>query len=493
LLPLAGTVGIHVAKNLQSKPEVPDAPHGPAHDTEEALDMNDSTPAEPSALDKTAPVGELASRTAPAEAAEESIDLDDADLAAASSATAAKKPKSKKDKKLKVPNFNKFRTWLIFGGIGGVALIVILFLCLSILPKATITVKTDSVAVSSNVDLTLSPTATSVKVDAGVVPAKAEQAPKTLTQQVDATGQRNDGTKASGSVTITNCAGDASVTIPAGSGFTAAGKTFVSTKPVSVPASNFTSGGKCKNDGTASVDVVAQNAGADYNLGAQSYTIAAVSGNVTAQGSSMSGGTDKITKVVAQADIDSAKQKIEAQDTAPVKQELQTALKSKGLFPIAATFSLGSPTPTSSSNVGDEATSVTVTEKITYTMQGAKRADLEKLITASVNKQIDPKKQKILDSGLDKAVFQPQNQAGSNTLVTMQTNSVAGSSLDTEALKKQVAGKKANDAKEIIKANPSITDVSVHYSPFWVSSIPKKTSKITIQIEKPQTTSNAKP
>src|SRR3982750_3848561 len=27
LLPLAGAAGLHVAKNLQSKPEVPDAPH----------------------------------------------------------------------------------------------------------------------------------------------------------------------------------------------------------------------------------------------------------------------------------------------------------------------------------------------------------------------------------------------------------------------------------------------------------------------------------
>jgi hypothetical protein len=28
LLPLAGAAGLHVAKNLQSRPEVPDAPHG---------------------------------------------------------------------------------------------------------------------------------------------------------------------------------------------------------------------------------------------------------------------------------------------------------------------------------------------------------------------------------------------------------------------------------------------------------------------------------
>src|SRR5687767_6301854 len=35
LLPLAGAVGVHVAKSLQSKPEIPDAPHGHGNDIDE--------------------------------------------------------------------------------------------------------------------------------------------------------------------------------------------------------------------------------------------------------------------------------------------------------------------------------------------------------------------------------------------------------------------------------------------------------------------------
>ena len=68
----------------------------------------------------------------------------------------------------------------------------------------------------------------------------------------------------------------------------------------------------------------------------------------------------------------------------------------------------------------------------------------------------------------------------------MQTTVVAGPELDIAAIKKQVAGKKAGEAKDIISLNPGVTEVNVEYSPFWVSSIPKKTDKITVHIEEPK-------
>lgn len=490
---LAGVVGMYVAKNLQSRPEIPTAPAAPAHeeDAEETVDMAGETPTNVVRPDRNKSIGELAGAAAKPED-DEPIELDNTEPLTPVSASATKKPKGKKDKKLKVPNFSRFRKLLIFGGAGLAALIVLIIVCAVVLPKATITVKTDSVAVNSNLDLTLSTTASSVNTDAGVVPAQSQQTQKTQTQQVDATGQRNDGTKASGSVTMSAgaCTGDVPPSIPAGTGITSNGQTFITQGGVTFyPAQN---GSKCTFKSTGSTDVIAQNPGAGGNVGTANFTVVGYDGVTAKSDAPMSGGSDKITKIIAQADIDSAKQKINSQDTSAVKQELQSSLQSKGLYAIPATLSPGSPDISSDAKVGDAADSVTVTEKITYTMLGAKQADLKKIIANSVNKQIDPNKQKILDYGLDKAVFNPQNQSGANSMVAMQVTSIAGSALDTDALKKQVAGKKAADAKSIIKSNPSVTDVDVKYSPFWVSSIPKKTNKITIQIEKP-TASNAKP
>ncbi|HUS26222.1 MAG TPA: hypothetical protein VMY99_02655 [Nevskiaceae bacterium] len=496
LLPLAGTVGLHVAKTLQSKPEIPPAPGAPiepSDDIDDALQDGDDSEAAETAADRSKPVGELA-KSAPASALmpddEDVIQMDDADLDAGLPPAAAPGKAKGKNKKLKVPNFNKFRLLIMLGGAGLVGLIVLLYVCIAVLPKATITIKTDSQAVSSNMDLTLDTAATTVKADAGVVPAQTQQSQKTLTQQVEATGQRNDGTKASGSIKISNCS-DAAVVIPAGTGATSSSLTFITQTAIALAAGNFDSHGNCKSSGThiGSVGVTAQQTGAQYNIGAGTFTVSGFSGVSASSSDSMSGGTDKITKVISSADIDNAKQKISAQDTNAVKQELQKALADKGLYAITGSLNAGTPAVTSSANVGDAADAVAVTEKITYTMFGAKRSDLQKIIENGVKDQIDTKKQKILDYGLDKAVFNLQNQqSATNAMVTMQVTAVAGSDLDTAALKKQVAGKKAADAKELIKANPGVTDVTVTYSPFWVSAIPNQTGKIIIQVEKPTTT-----
>jgi hypothetical protein len=52
------------------------------------------------------------------------------------------------------------------------------------------------------------------------------------------------------------------------------------------------------------------------------------------------------------------------------------------------------------------------------------------------------------------------------------------------SLKKQIAGKKSGDVKTIIGSIPGVTNVNVHFSPFWVSATPKNVNKITIDIKK---------
>jgi hypothetical protein len=119
-------------------------------------------------------------------------------------------------------------------------------------------------------------------------------------------------------------------------------------------------------------------------------------------------------------------------------------------------------------------------------MLGAKESDLEKIVSSNVKSKIDSKKQTILDYGLNEATFLMQEQKADGAVLNMQTVVVAGPDLDTEEIKKQVAGKKSGDAQGIIKQYPGVTEVNVEYSPFWVGSIPKKTSKITITVEEPQ-------
>jgi len=115
---------------------------------------------------------------------------------------------------------------------------------------------------------------------------------------------------------------------------------------------------------------------------------------------------------------------------------------------------------------------------------------LQAVVDKAASAKIDTKKQKILNYGLDTATFSVQSNTADGSLITIETTVSTGAELHVDAIKAQIAGKKAGDAQELIKANPGITDVTVKYSPFWVSSIPKNTKKITVVIQEQQATSS---
>lgn len=493
LLPLAGAVGMHVAKTLQTKPEIPQAPDAnePVEPPEEAAELDNTTPGDfDPDKEATQPVGELATRAAaesPATVAGvETLELDNEPEPAAAAPAAAQPPvKAKKDKKLRVPNFTRFRKRLILAGLIIILLIAALIFALKVLPRARINVKTNAQAINSAQTITLDTKADSLDPAQKIVPAKTEQEQKTATQTAQASGQQNKGNKASGSVTMTEpCSPTPPSSVPAGTGVSSGGLTYITQSTVSfTPTLN---GGSCVYSGSS--DIAAQNPGANYNTGSTSFNVNSRS-NLNAQGSA-SGGSDNIVKVVQQSDINTARQKLETQDAGAVQKELVGRLKSDGLFAITATFSTGHPSVTTSANAGDTANNVTVTETITYVMYGARENDLKKLIDNDVKTQIDPAKQSVLDEGLDGATFKVVSPGGSSEQVSLDATATAGPHLDTASLKQQVAGKKSGDIQSIIKDNPGVTGVDVHFSPFWVSTAPKNPDKISIKFAKPKAASS---
>jgi hypothetical protein len=496
LLPLAGAAGVHVAKTLTSKPEIPSAPD--QADTEEEVDEEESVDDTGDPVDANKPVGDLAAGAAAAEGVE-TVVLDDEDVppeADAASAAAAgpktfePKKKPKKNKKLAVPNFERFRKWLIIGGAALLLFIIFLLFLTFAKSKATISIKTDAANLGVNQSLSLSTTAKELDPDSGTVPAKVASQQKTFSQQVPTTGQKNSGNKASGTVTVTNCS-DATVTLAAGNGFrSSAGNTYISQEAVDVPGSDFFSNGKCKNNGKASVSVIAQSGGTAYNMPSGAGFSVASGGNLSGQGGTMSGGTDKIVQSVNQNDITNAKNKISANDK-DVKKDLSNQLKDDNYYPLNATFVAGTPSVTTSSDVGDVATTVTVTESITYTMFGVHKDDLKTLVENNIKNQIDTSKQTILDDGIDSANYNVDNITATNAQLTMSANAAVGPDLDIANIKEQSKGKKAGAIKDQLTNDPHVTDVDVKISPFWVSTAPKNTQHITIKIAKP-TTSKSK-
>jgi len=513
LLPLASSVGIYVAKNLQSKPEIPKAAKATsaidevarAEDEEPGADfdkeaaagiavgalagdsLGDKIPAKPEltplaykrASDEDAPV--MLDNSDPAD--------DKADEA---------KGKDKKDKSLKVPNFERFRTWLIIGVVVLLLLIVGFIFANKVLPKAAITISTNTTAVNSTLVMTLSPTATALNTSQLIVPANLQQSQQTASKQVATTGQKNEGNTATGAIKIIAlvCGNGALYkpsSIPAGVSFTSNNQTYITQEQTTFNGS-VNQGSNCQRwssvtSSGSTTTISAQYPGASYNVPSgsafsSSYQDSNNSGTIYSGTGSASGGTDDNVQIVSQTDITNATSAIVMPASSTIKSTLTSALTAAGYVPLISTYSAGTPTTTDSANVGDQASNVTVTETITYTMFGVKQSNLNALIVNSVDQQINTSKQTIQATGLNQAVYSNFTQTASQGSITMQTSSTIGPHLNLAQLKSEIVGMKKADVASTIEQNPGVTGVTIQYSPFWVSSTPKNINKITIVVKK---------
>lgn len=474
ILPLAGAVGLHVANTLQSKPSIPVAPTeitGPITVDEIEIDEPET------------PIIPLKNK--PLIDDEETIELDDDDVAPA--VVPLKGSKQKANRKLKVPDFNKFRTKLLLGG-GLLALLIIAFVFASIvLPKATVAITTNNTEVASEITVTTSPSFAELDTEAKRVPGALKELKKTEVQKVPATGQRDMGTKASGSVTLslTDCSKE-QVTVPSGTAVTAGNLNFITQADVTMQSVKI--GSTCRNNdfkniSSAKVSVVAQNAGDSYNLSSRNYTVAGFA-NVIGAGEAMSGGTSKIIKVVSQQDIDGAKQKILETANATANEETAKLLRAENYFAITDTFISKEPVVTSNPGVNAEAEEVTVSVTLSYTMAGASRDALNTLLDEAVKKNVDTSQQKVLNNGLDTAaVVINSKKTNGETNFELQVKATAGVEQNESDIKQAVAGKKKNEAEAAIRTRQGIENVTVTYSPFWVSKVPGNQEKITVTFE----------
>lgn len=503
LLPLAGAVKLHVAKTLQSKPAIPEAPDVPSDEfalddqdeaevpaaaaaiaSEEAAEAKaEASAAKEKPLDKSKSVGELAiGKKAAALEAEETIELDN------EPEDETDKPVTKKnkgDKKPKIPNFNTFRTKLFIGLGVLIVLIVGWYITNVVMPTARIVIKSDEISVTANLSFTANTDVKDLDVEKKLVPAVEKQVKKVDSEKVPATGKKNVGDKASGTVTLRNCTKtDAEVVVPAGTTLVNAGGTFVVNEASVMPESSFTGGGTCKTPGEV-VAVTAQNPGDQFNLnGGRQFTVTNFPDILGTDSSAMTGGTTKEVTVVSDQDVAAAKQKLEEKSKAAAQAELESDIEKDKLFSIVETFAGDEPALNPLPAVGSEASEVTVTSTITYRMLGVKREHLKTLITDNVKDEIDTEKQSVRNDGLGEAVFRvTERKSPTEQVLSVQSSASTGPAIDEEVLKQEVAGKKKGQVRDLILARPGIKDVEVRYSPFWVYKTPSKPTKITIEFE----------
>lgn len=476
LLPLAGAAGLFVAKTLQSKPLVPSAPQ--VDDAVESV-VEADTDAEPE-LDETKSIGELDGDTPEDEDAPIELGDDPEDALAKDE----KPKKEKKDKKLAVPNFDSFRLKL-FATIGGIILIGVLwFVLFSVLPKAHVVVKIQYKSVPVTLTATGSTTATTTDTKAGTVPMQTKTLDKTETKKFQATGEKDNGTKATGKVSFSiPCSSvvGAPPTIPAGTGVSTGGLTFITQESASLTTPSFSGGCKFVS---GDVGVVAQSAGDKYNINSgRTFTVAGFASVTGTNSTGMGGGTSKVVKVVSASDCDNAKNDLLNANTDANKAELDAQLKAANQTSLPDTFAKTSGTATCSPSVDQEATEATATAQLKFSMSGVSTEGMNQLINAQIQSQLKPS-EVIYDNGLATGKFTiKEKKPNGDVAFEFTSTAQVGVRQDPQAIAKSIAGKKYGDSVSTIKQFTGVTDVTITYSPFYVRTTPKNTDKITVTFE----------
>jgi hypothetical protein len=473
LIALAANASIPVAKNLQSKPELATVPALAVDDGDDIIDGN------------SLPVGDHAGKIPVKDStrdqlrseAIETIDIDNdekyAPVALAGVSKVAKQRNAGKGKP-KIPNFDTFRKKLIFIIIGAILLIGLLIWMFVFAPAATVVISARTTAAPVSTSVTLA-TNGSTNLAQSTIRASQQQEQKNETIEFDATGQKDVGDKATGTVRFTTNAIDAlGTTIPAGTRLsTSNGQVFTTNTAVTMTFENSRSG--------ATAPVTALESGTDYNGATGAVRGAPSNISASLQGQT-AGGTTKVVKVVSQADIDRARGELLGRSTDDQKKAL-TAKFASGDKVIGDSFNVQRGSASASPAVDQEASNSkgTLTVPTTYTMYGVAESDLKEYLNQVLQKQLVGDNQKIYQDGVGSAQLSNFRNDNNALSATLTATGQVGPEINEDQVKEDVKGKRFGEVQSTLQAIQNVQDVSVRFSYPWVTSVPNDTNKIKIE------------
>ncbi len=454
LMRLAGLTKIPIAKSFKSKPELIEVPTLKIDGEDDIIDGTELS------------IGEFAG-----------VEQTEASKSLAKSEAKANQPKEDlKPAKIKVPNYNKFRKRLLIGLAFLILLVGFLVWALIFAPRAEITIrtKTKTKAVSETIKLVNDSKAQDVAKKQILTQSQTLSKKKTI--EFLATGEKNIGQPASGTLTLTN-----QTLLPrqvaVGTGFSRGDCTFTTTQAVTIPGPTGTIDNL--TPGRIDVNVKATVAGPQCNLEAGNY--ASTINQVVAVGSAMTGGTEKIVKVITKDDLDKASLKLDKLTDEDYVKELRNKFDSSVVI-IDDSLKIKSGkiiTPAVDQVAKDG--KAKLEQSVDYTLYGIAKKDIYQLVDFVAIK--DQANIKVYQSDEQKIDFVDYVVVKDQASVRILTQAVVGPKLDKQQIKQFAAGKIVGQIKDHYEPIEGVSQVNVEFYPLWVRTVPKDANKIKVEIE----------
>lgn len=468
LVNLAATASIPVAKNLQSKPELV-KPEEADEDQEDIIHGSEISVGEHA--------GRLEKKDMAAVAMADVLDKANPEESPISGAGTQKKAKSA----VKIPNFNTFRKRLFLGILAGIFLVLFLVWAVVFAPRATVVISAKTTSSSINTPVTV---ASNLKTSYEGAKIKAAQETDSEDKSVSfaPTGKKDVGKKASGTVNFTKkTPGDA--TIQAGTELeTDGGLTFILDSSVTVPGATLSFSCQPNNlcPGEASGSVTAAENGSKYNAASGSLDGTPSSVSASFDGPT-SGGVTKMVKIVTAGDVQKAKQQLVEENTDTIREDLVAKFGDNAIA-IPESFTIGYRNVDSEPAVGEEADSAKLSATITYTVYGVEKAELDTFLDAYLKKELKgTEDQRVYENGSKEVVFQDASKRKNGATATLVATAQVGPNIKDAEVKNEVKGKRYGEIQETLESVQGVENVDVKFFPFWVSTVPNESEKITVE------------
>lgn len=318
-----------------------------------------------------------------------------------------------------------------------------------------------------------------VDFDQSIIPGVQVQKEKDVSSSYAASGTKDAGEKAKGTLSFKNNDG-AAQTINAGTVVrSSSGVDFVLDSTLTIPAATVNMGNITL--GRADGSVTAKNPGSNGNM--SSSTTYSVTGKVslTAEGGT-SGGVTKKIKVVTESDINSAKDDLQQQK---MSDALSDADKAKGLTILEASGVTELSNFTTSKNAGDEADNFNAKAKAKYTTIAFKLQDLKDVTVKSIEKTLPEGKGLLLT---DEDVLTPNlkdNQINTGKLkIAANLKSHVGPKMDLSSLKSTWRFKPIKSVRDSLTGISGVNVLSIDITPSFVLPLaPALTRNINVNLE----------
>lgn len=363
---------------------------------------------------------------------------------------------------------------------GGFLLLLIIFAFFWFFSaKATVNIFLDAKEDSKSTSVTFSPSSTT-DIANSIIAAEKVSVDEQGSVTGNATGGKDVGTEAKGSVTVFNNA-SSSVNFPAGTTITSTNGlkfTFDSSVSVASASGDIFSGTK---PGTSTVNVTATAIGQEYNL--PSGTKFSIGGNPDAAAkndNALSGGTKKSITIVSEDDLAKLLKQLPKNLEGKARNDIKDKVDSDKL--ILSTFTDETVSSESfNKKEGDETKELTLKGTVTFETVSFSNSDIEKI----ANTLFDSDQNQIRANSLTVEAKNIGIEKNEDITADITIKAKTFPRIDTKELASQIKGFEQLKAINMISNLSQVDRVKIDVSPnlpFFPKNLPTDSNKIKINI-----------